>query len=126
MPRRPRSTPTSATLVLGPMLERSVVTPSSNDEAVAHGEPSSGATSTSGATRTAGESGASTSAPGWMHWVTRISMVVGLIALIATVWFVGPHAIIGHLRAIGWFFVVIIALEILSSVFDATAVYFMA
>jgi len=64
--------------------------------------------------------------PTWMKWVTRISLVVGIIALIATVYFVGPTAIITHLKAIGWFFIVIIGLEILSSVFDATAVFYMA
>jgi uncharacterized protein (TIRG00374 family) len=61
-----------------------------------------------------------------MKWITRVSLVIGIVALIATIWFVGPRAIIGHLRAIGWFFIVIVALEILSSVFDATAVYYMA
>lgn len=64
--------------------------------------------------------------PRWMTWLTRISLVVGIIALIATVWIVGPNVILGHLRTIGWFFAVIIALEMLSSVCDATAVYYMA
>lgn len=66
------------------------------------------------------------SAPRWMTWVTRISVVIGIVALIATVWIVGPQVIVGHMRAIGWFFAVILALEILSSICDATAVYYMA
>ena len=61
-----------------------------------------------------------------MRWVTRISLVIGIAALIATVWIVGPHVIVEHLRTIGWFFLVIISLEIVSSVCDATAVYYMA
>jgi uncharacterized protein (TIRG00374 family) len=61
-----------------------------------------------------------------MKWVTRISLVVGAGALIATIWFVGPAVIVGHLREIGAFFALIVAVDVLSSVFDATAVYFMA
>jgi uncharacterized protein (TIRG00374 family) len=61
-----------------------------------------------------------------MTWVTRISVAVGLVALIATVWIVGPYVILGHLREIGWFFALIVATDVLSSVCDATAVFFMA
>ncbi|HSD87959.1 MAG TPA: lysylphosphatidylglycerol synthase transmembrane domain-containing protein [Kofleriaceae bacterium] len=62
----------------------------------------------------------------WLTWVTRISIVVGLIALVVTIWLVGPFTIIHHLRSIGWFFVVLVAIEMVSSVCDGTAVYFMA
>jgi hypothetical protein len=61
-----------------------------------------------------------------MKWVTRVSVVIGMIALVATVWWVGPGVLVTQIRAIGWFFIVIIALEILSSVVDATALYYMA
>jgi hypothetical protein len=61
-----------------------------------------------------------------MKWITRISVVIGLGALIATVAIVGPRVIFGHLREIGWFFVLIIATDVLSSVCDATAVYYMS
>ena len=64
--------------------------------------------------------------PKWLTWLTRISLVVGLGALIATVWIVGPHTILEHLKSIGWFFVVIVALEMVSSVLDGIAIYFMA
>jgi hypothetical protein len=64
--------------------------------------------------------------PRWLTWVTRISLVVGLVALVTTIWFVGPSVILGHLDAIGLFFIVIIGIDVLSSVCDATAVYFMA
>jgi len=66
------------------------------------------------------------SQPRWLTWISRISIVVGLGALIATVWIVGPRVILGHLREIGWFFVAIIGLDVLSSVLDGTAVFFMA
>lgn len=64
--------------------------------------------------------------PRWLTWVTRVSVVIGIGALIATVYFVGPGVILDRLRAIGWFFVLLVGLEIVSSVFDATAIYFMA
>ncbi len=64
--------------------------------------------------------------PRWLHWVTRISLAVGIAALIATVWFVGFDTILTYLKAIGWFFIVLIAIEMISSVLDGTAIYFMA
>jgi len=64
--------------------------------------------------------------PRWLTWVTRISLVVGIAALIATVWIVGLDAILTHLRSIGWFFFVLVAIEMLSSVLDGVAIYFMA
>jgi uncharacterized protein (TIRG00374 family) len=64
--------------------------------------------------------------PSWLTWVTRVSVVIGIGALIATVYFVGPYVILDRLRAIGWFFVLLVGLEIVSSVFDATAIYYMA
>jgi hypothetical protein len=73
-----------------------------------------------------GDSDEKPATPRWMTWLTRISLVIGIGALIVTVWIVGPHVIVDHLRAIGWFFVVIISLEIVSSVCDATALYYMA
>jgi uncharacterized protein (TIRG00374 family) len=64
--------------------------------------------------------------PGWLRWVTRISIVVGIGALIATVWIVGPSTILHYLKAIGWFFIVLVAIEMISSGLDGTAIYFMA
>lgn len=69
---------------------------------------------------------AAPTAPTWMKWITRVSIVVGLVALVATVWIVGPHVIAEHLREIGWFFVLILATDVASSVCDGTAVYYMA
>ena len=64
--------------------------------------------------------------PTWLKWVTRISIVIGLSALVATIVIVGPQTIFGHLRTIGWLFFALVALDVLCSVCDATAVYFMA
>ena len=64
--------------------------------------------------------------PRWLVWVTRISLVIGLGALAVTVVWVGPSQISHHLRSIGWFFFAIIGVELLSSVLDATAIYFLA
>jgi uncharacterized protein (TIRG00374 family) len=65
-------------------------------------------------------------APRWLTWLTRISLVVGIGALIATVWIVGPSTILHHLKSIGWFFVVLVAIEMISSVLDGIAIYYMA
>ena len=64
--------------------------------------------------------------PRWLHWVTRVSLVIGLVALAITVWIVGPSVLWEQLRKIGWFFVALVVLEIVTSVCDATAIYFMA
>lgn len=64
--------------------------------------------------------------PSWLKWVTRISLVIGAVALVVMTWFVGVDAILGHLRNIGWAFLVLCAMEILTSICDATAVFFMS
>lgn len=64
--------------------------------------------------------------PRWLRWLTRVSLAIGIAALIATVWFVGVDTILGYLSAIGWFFVVLVAIEMMASVLDGTAIYFMA
>jgi uncharacterized protein (TIRG00374 family) len=60
-----------------------------------------------------------------MRWITRVSLVIGLVALVITIRLVGPSAIFGHVRAIGWFFVLILATDVTSSLCDATALFFM-
>ena len=64
--------------------------------------------------------------PRWLGWLTRISLVIGLAALVATVWFVGPRTILAQLGKIGWFFIALVLLELVTSLCDATAIYFMA
>lgn len=64
--------------------------------------------------------------PRWLVWLTRLSLVIGLVALVATVWIIEPATIFGHLRAIGWFFLILVACELLSAVLDGIAAYYMA
>lgn len=64
-------------------------------------------------------------APRWLRWVTRVSLLIGITALVTTVWLVGLGAIEHHLRSIGWFFVVLCTVELTSSSLDGTAIYFM-
>jgi uncharacterized protein (TIRG00374 family) len=64
--------------------------------------------------------------PTWLTWLTRISLFVGIGALIATLWIVGPATILHHLKSIGWFFIVLVVFEMISSVLDGIAIYFMA
>lgn len=65
-------------------------------------------------------------APRWLRWVTRVSLLIGIAAFVTTVWLVGLGPIEHHLRSIGWFFVVMCSVELLSSSLDGTAIYFMA
>lgn len=61
--------------------------------------------------------------PGWARWVSRISLMIALVAFVATIWAVGPRQLIAHLRAIGWWFVAILALEAVITAFDALAIH---
>lgn len=67
-----------------------------------------------------------THSPRWLHWVTRISLAIGIGALVTTIWIVGPHVLMAQLANIGWFFVALAVLELATSACDATALYFMA
>ena len=64
--------------------------------------------------------------PAWLRWVTRASLVLGLIALAITVHAVGVHALIAHLRAIGPWFLVVFAIEVGATCCDAGAVFLVA
>ena len=64
--------------------------------------------------------------PRWLHWVTRVSVAIGLGALALTVWIVGPTQLLVQLENIGWFFIALVGLELATSICDATALYFMA
>jgi len=64
--------------------------------------------------------------PRWLRWITHVSLAIGVIALAITVWIVGPYTLWEQLKKIGWFFLALVALEIVTSICDATAIYFMA
>ena len=65
-------------------------------------------------------------APAWLRWVTRVSLVFGVIALVATVWMVGPAVLMTHLEMIGPWFAVLIAIELVITLCDAGVVHAMS
>jgi uncharacterized protein (TIRG00374 family) len=63
--------------------------------------------------------------PAWLVWVTRASLGLGLVALAATIWVVGPHPLATHLAQIGPWFAVLLAIDLAGAVCDAGVVYYM-
>lgn len=59
----------------------------------------------------------------WTRWFNLASMLVGLVALVITVWSVGPGTLLGQLRAIGGWFAVILALEAVATLCDAAILH---
>jgi hypothetical protein len=64
-------------------------------------------------------------APTWLRWVTRASIVLGLIALAITVWAVGVDTLVAHLRAIGPWFAVLLVIEGAATFCEAGSTYLM-
>lgn len=64
--------------------------------------------------------------PAWARWVSRISLVIALIAFGVTIWSVGLDALLGHIAKIGWWFVAIIAVEGVVTCLDAAAIHSVA
>lgn len=63
--------------------------------------------------------------PDWLRWITRVSIVFGVIGIGVTAWIVGVDTIFDHLRAIGPWFLVLLACEAIAACCDAYAVYLM-
>lgn len=63
--------------------------------------------------------------PAWLRWTTRISLVLGLVALAITLRAVGLDTLVGHLEAIGPWFLLLLAIEAASTFCDAGALYLM-
>jgi len=59
--------------------------------------------------------------PTWATWVTRISLAVAIVALVFTIRDVGPGTLAGYLTRIGWWWIAVIALEVLNTTLHATA-----
>ena len=59
--------------------------------------------------------------PKWATWVTRISLAVAIVALVFTIRDVGVRTLGGYLRRIGWWWIAIIALEVLNTTLHSTA-----
>jgi hypothetical protein len=62
------------------------------------------------------------SRPAWATWVTRISLVLGLVALVFTVRDTGPTTLTHYFRLIGWWWLAVLAFEIAITTLDAIAI----
>jgi hypothetical protein len=62
------------------------------------------------------------SRPTWARWVTRISLVLAIIALVFTVRDVGVATIAEYFRRIGWWWVAVALLEVGITSLDAVAI----
>jgi Lysylphosphatidylglycerol synthase TM region len=62
------------------------------------------------------------SRPTWARWVTRISLGLGIIALVLTIRDTGLVAIGNYFKRIGWGWVAVVILEIAITTMDATAI----
>ena len=72
-----------------------------------------------------GQAGHDHEPPHWLRWLTRASVALGLVALIATVAIVGVGTIVDRLRAIGGWFAVLFAIEAVAAGCDGLAIYLM-
>lgn len=62
------------------------------------------------------------SRPRWARWVTRISLAVGLVALVFTIRDIGPKNIARYVERIGWWWFAVVALEVTITSLDAIAI----
>src|SRR5450432_1703649 len=62
------------------------------------------------------------SRPTWARWVTRISLVIALVALVLTIKDTGLHTIGRYFRRIGWWWFAVVALEVVITSLDAVAI----
>lgn len=62
------------------------------------------------------------SRPTWARWVTRISLVIALVALVLTIRDTGLATIGRYFKRIGWWWFAVIALEVVITSLDALAI----
>jgi len=62
------------------------------------------------------------SRPTWAKWVTRISLVLGLVAALFTLFDIGPETFARYFRLIGWWWLAVLAFEIAITTLDALAI----
>ena len=62
------------------------------------------------------------SRPTWARWVTRISLVVGLVALVWTIHSTGIANVASYFKRIGWWWFAVVALEVVITSLDAVAI----
>ncbi|HEY5945391.1 MAG TPA: lysylphosphatidylglycerol synthase domain-containing protein, partial [Kofleriaceae bacterium] len=62
------------------------------------------------------------SRPTWAKWVTRVSLVLGLVALGFTLEDIGPATFARYFRLIGWWWLAVLAFEVTITTLDAIAI----
>src|SRR5258706_14956790 len=62
------------------------------------------------------------SRPTWARWVTRISLVIALVALVWTIHDTGVTTIGRYFKKIGWWWFAVVALEVAITTLDAVAI----
>jgi hypothetical protein len=62
------------------------------------------------------------SRPTWARWVTRISLVLAVIALVFTIRDIGLRTIATYFRRIGWWWIAVVILEVAITSLDAVAI----
>lgn len=62
------------------------------------------------------------SRPTWARWVTRISLILGVVALVLTVRNIGLHTIATYFRRIGWWWIAVAIFEVAITSLDALAI----
>jgi uncharacterized protein (TIRG00374 family) len=62
------------------------------------------------------------SRPTWAAWVTRVSLVLGLVALVFTLRDIGPATFAHYFRLIGWWWIAVVAFEIAITTLDAIGI----
>jgi hypothetical protein len=62
------------------------------------------------------------SRPTWARWVTRISLILAVIALVFTIRDIGLRTIATYFRRIGWWWIAVVILEIAITSLDAVAI----
>jgi len=62
------------------------------------------------------------SRPTWARWVTRISLVLAVVALVFTIRDIGPRTIATYFRRIGWWWIAVVLLEVAVTSLDAIAI----
>jgi lysylphosphatidylglycerol synthase-like protein len=62
------------------------------------------------------------SRPTWARWVTRISLILAVVALVFTIRDIGLRTIATYFRRIGWWWIAVVILEIAITSLDAVAI----
>ncbi|HEX4423228.1 MAG TPA: lysylphosphatidylglycerol synthase transmembrane domain-containing protein [Kofleriaceae bacterium] len=62
------------------------------------------------------------SRPTWARWVTRISLILAVIALVLTIRDIGPRTIATYFRRIGWWWIAVVIFEVVITSLDAIAI----